>query len=35
MSKINTEREYLITFFLEKKSLDLKKIENHVATFPY
>ncbi len=29
------KREYLITFFWRKKSLDLQKIENHVGTFPY
>jgi hypothetical protein len=30
------KREYFITFFFEKKkSIDLQKIENHVATFPY
>jgi hypothetical protein len=28
------KREYSITFFVQKKSLDLQKIENHVAHFP-
>jgi hypothetical protein len=27
--------EHFIIFWGEKKSLDLQKIENHVATFPY
>jgi hypothetical protein len=27
------KREYLMTFFFN--SLDLQKIKNHVATFPY
>jgi hypothetical protein len=29
------EENILITFFLTKKSLDLQKIKNHVAKFPY
>ncbi len=33
MLKINMKREYLMTFFFN--SLDLQKIKNHVATFPY
>ncbi len=34
MWKINMKREYLISFSKEKKSLNLQKIENDVATFP-
>jgi hypothetical protein len=29
------KREYFITLFLRKKSLDLQKIENNLGTFPY
>jgi len=29
------KREYSITIFVRKKSLDFQKFENHVATFPY
>jgi hypothetical protein len=32
---INMKRDYLIFFLERKKSLYLKKIENHVATFHY
>ncbi len=33
--KINMKSEHLIIFLGRKKSLDLQKIENHVATFSY
>ncbi len=29
------KKEYLVTCFLKKKSLDLQKIKNHVVTFIY